>query len=50
VCDQQTSENEGAKAQNRAVKIQPQWFVTAGKQQQQQQQQHRFRPTKQGRW
>jgi hypothetical protein len=29
VCDQ---ENEEAKARYRAVKIQPQWVVTAGKQ------------------
>ena len=31
VCDQETS-NEEAKARYRAVKIQPQWFVTPGKQ------------------
>ena len=30
-------ENEEAKARYRAVKIQPQWVVTTGKQQQQQQ-------------
>jgi hypothetical protein len=32
VCDQETSKNEEAKARYRAVKIQPQWVVTAGKQ------------------
>ena len=32
VCDQETSKNEAAKARNRAVKIQPQWVVTPGKQ------------------
>jgi hypothetical protein len=32
VFDQETSENEEAKADYRAVKIQPQWVVTAGKQ------------------
>ena len=32
VCDQETSKNEEAKARYRAVKIQPQWDVTAGKQ------------------
>ena len=31
VCDQETS-NEEAKARYRAVKIQPQWVVTPGKQ------------------
>jgi hypothetical protein len=39
VCDQETSKNEEAKARYWAVKIQPQWIVTPGKQQQQQQQQ-----------
>jgi hypothetical protein len=33
VCDQETSKNEEAKACYRAVKIQPQWVVTPGKQQ-----------------
>jgi hypothetical protein len=32
VCDQRNLENEEAKARYRAVKIQPQWVVTAGKQ------------------
>jgi len=32
VCDQGTSKNEEAKARYRAVKIQPQWVVTSGKQ------------------
>jgi len=32
VCDQETSKNEEAKAHYRAVKIQPQWVVTPGKQ------------------
>jgi hypothetical protein len=32
VCDQETSKNENAKARYRAVKIQPQWVVTVGKQ------------------
>ena len=32
VCDQENSKNEEAKARFRAVKIQPQWVVTAGKQ------------------
>ena len=32
VCDQETSKNEEAKARYGAVKIQPQWVVTAGKQ------------------
>jgi hypothetical protein len=32
VCDQETSENEEAKVRYWAVKIQPQWVVTAGKQ------------------
>jgi hypothetical protein len=32
VCDQETSKNEEAKARYRAVKIQAQWVVTAGKQ------------------
>jgi hypothetical protein len=32
VCDQETSKNEEAKARYRAVKIQSQWVVTAGKQ------------------
>jgi hypothetical protein len=32
VCDQETLKNEEAKAHYRAVKIQPQWVVTAGKQ------------------
>jgi hypothetical protein len=32
VCDQKTSKNEEAKARYRAVKVQPQWVVTAGKQ------------------
>jgi len=32
VCDQETSKNEEAKARYLAVKIQPQWVVTAGKQ------------------
>jgi hypothetical protein len=32
VCDQETSKNEEAKARYRAVKIQPQWVVTPGKQ------------------
>jgi len=32
VCDQETSNNEEAKARYRAVKIQPQWVVTPGKQ------------------
>jgi hypothetical protein len=33
VCDQETSKNEDAKARYyQAVKIQPQWFVTPGKQ------------------
>jgi hypothetical protein len=39
VCDEETSKNEEPKARYRAVKIQPQWVVTPGKQQQQQQQQ-----------
>ena len=34
VCDQKTSKIEEAKACYRAVKIQPQWIVTPGKQQQ----------------
>jgi hypothetical protein len=34
-CDLETSKNEEAKALYRAVKIQPQWVVTPGKQQQQ---------------
>jgi hypothetical protein len=33
VCDQETSKNEEAKARYWAVKIQPQWVVTPGKQQ-----------------
>jgi hypothetical protein len=32
VCDQETSKNEEAKARYRAVKIKPQWVVTAGQQ------------------
>jgi hypothetical protein len=32
VCDQETPKNEEAKARYRAVKIQPQWVVTPGKQ------------------
>jgi len=32
VCDQETSKNEKAKACYWAVKIQPQWAVTPGKQ------------------
>jgi len=32
VCDQETSKNEETKARYRAVKIQPQWVVTSGKQ------------------
>jgi hypothetical protein len=32
VCDQETSKNEETKAHYRAVKIQPKWFVTPGKQ------------------
>jgi hypothetical protein len=32
VCDQETSKNEEAKARYQAVKIQPQWVVTPGKQ------------------
>jgi hypothetical protein len=32
MCDQETSKNEEAKVRYRAVKIQPQWVVTAGKQ------------------
>jgi hypothetical protein len=32
VCVQKTSKNEEAKARYRAVKIQPQWVVTPGKQ------------------
>jgi len=32
VCDQETSKNEEAKAHYRAVKIQPKWVVTPGKQ------------------
>jgi thiamine biosynthesis lipoprotein ApbE len=32
VCDQETSKDEEAKARYRAVKIQPQWVVTSGKQ------------------
>jgi len=32
VCDHETFENEEAKARYRAVKIQPQWVVTPGKQ------------------
>jgi hypothetical protein len=32
VYDQETSKNEEAKARQRAVKIQPQWVVTPGKQ------------------
>jgi hypothetical protein len=36
VCDKETSKNEEAKARYWAVKIQPQWVVTPGKQQQQQ--------------
>ena len=32
VCDQETSKNEKAKARYRAVKIQPKWVVTPGKQ------------------
>jgi hypothetical protein len=32
VCDLETSKNEKAKARYRAVKIQPQWVVTPGKQ------------------
>jgi hypothetical protein len=32
MCDQETSKNEEAKARHRAVKIQPQWVVTPGKQ------------------
>jgi hypothetical protein len=32
VCDQETSKNEEAKARYRAVKMHPQWVVTAGKQ------------------
>jgi len=32
VCDQETSKNEETKARYRAVKIQPQWVVTPGKQ------------------
>jgi hypothetical protein len=40
VYDQETSKkNEEDKARYRAVKIQPQWVVTSGKQQQQQQEQ-----------
>ena len=34
VCDHENLENEEAKSRYRAVKIQPQWVVTAGKQQQ----------------
>jgi hypothetical protein len=32
VCDQETSNKEEAKARYWAVKIQPQWVVTSGKQ------------------
>jgi hypothetical protein len=32
VCDKETSKNEEAKARYWAVKIQPQWVVTPGKQ------------------
>jgi hypothetical protein len=32
VCDQETSKNEEAKAHYRAMKIQPKWVVTPGKQ------------------
>jgi hypothetical protein len=32
VCDQETSKNEEAKDRYRAVKIQPKWVVTPGKQ------------------
>jgi hypothetical protein len=32
VCDQDTSQNEEAKARHRAVKIHPSWVVTPGKQ------------------
>jgi hypothetical protein len=32
VCDQEASKNKEAKARYWAVKIQPQWFVTPGKQ------------------
>jgi hypothetical protein len=32
VCDQETSKNEDAKARYWAVKIQPEWIVTPGKQ------------------
>jgi hypothetical protein len=32
VSDQETSKNEAVKARYRAVKIQPQWVVTPGKQ------------------
>jgi hypothetical protein len=32
MCYQETSKNEEAKARYWAVKIQPQWVVTAGKQ------------------
>jgi hypothetical protein len=32
VCDQETSKNEEAEVHYRAVKIQPQWVVTPGKQ------------------
>jgi hypothetical protein len=32
VCDLETSKNEEDKARYRAVKIQPQWVVTPGKQ------------------
>ena len=31
-CDQETSKNEETKARYRAMKIQPQWVVTPGKQ------------------
>jgi len=34
VCDQETSRMRGLKARYGAVKIQPQWVVTPGKQQQ----------------
>jgi hypothetical protein len=37
VRDQETSKNEEAKARYRAVKIQPQWVVTPGKQTKKQQ-------------
>ena len=32
VCDQEASKNEKAKPRYRAVKVQPQWVLTPGKQ------------------